>query len=243
MENKPYLLSLASDCIGNKKYIDTLPNVLDSVEPIMVQFMPHYKAAAPILDNNFFSARIYFEQKPYPGHLRRWDSTPLDLDKDRYVIFTDTSDVIFQAPIPAIDKRLIYVANEGIRFGENGFWMGVINEHPKFKFLESQEVFNVGCFGAPVRIFEDWIHFIQENREGIINQAVEQLLFNQWLRLPEIRSKVVTDPKLFVTLYDNIDKQNVFQMDGVGFVGKEGDLFSIVHANGNMKYLLKDYEK
>lgn len=239
---RPYLLYLGSDCFGVEKYIHSMPKLGDSVEPIMVQFIPHFKTAIPILDNYFMDAKIYLTPVPYPGHLRRWDHVPMNLDRSRYVIFTDGADVIFQTPIPLLDQKKIFVSDEGITFGENGFWMGVIKEYPKFAFLEKEKVYNVGTFAMPLEDLERWIHFIQENREGVTNQAVEQLLFNMWIRQPEIRFKVVAHPFLFGTLYANLEKKIITQLTNVGFINNDGDLFPIVHANGNMKCFLKDYE-
>ncbi len=53
----------------------------------------------------------------------------MDLDPDRWWIFTDTSDVIFQRPVPDLDifGKPILVCNER-QLHDNAFWYPVIHQ-------------------------------------------------------------------------------------------------------------------
>jgi hypothetical protein len=208
--NKPYLISIASWTPGVDDYVRSLLMLGDSVEWINV------------------------ELEIYPGHLYRWDYIPKGLDRNRLFIFTDTADVIFQAPLPELDPKFIYVSDEGIKFKDNGFWMGVIERNPRFKSLKENQIYNVGTWAALGHIMDDWVEFVKKERGKTKNMVIEQLLFNVWLQDKEI----TVHPNLFGTLYSSYSK-GIIKLDHGIFYDNEHGIISIIHGNGDSKSLLK----
>ncbi len=235
MKNKPYLISLASDSLGVERYLSSLWNLKDSVDWVNVEFKPYFSSGLKRAVGRTISAG-----HQYPGHLFRWNYIPQDLDPDRWWIFTDTADVIFQAPIPDLDEtgKKIIVAYEGISFAENGFWTGLIEHYPQFKNLLEQPVFNVGCWAMRGDEARDFIAYLKARRKEGMHQACEQLIYNQWLetKTPQIMG---THRNLMCTLYAGLERGFVHR-DGGAFINQLGEPFSIVHANGNTKNYLTE---
>ncbi len=211
---RPYLLSLCSYTPGVDNYKRTLPKLENGVEWINVDL------------------------EPYPGHLFRWDHIPQELDHNRIFIFTDTADVIFQKPIPLLSPNYIYVANEGEIFGKNRFWRSILRRYQQFNHLATEIIYNVGTFACTGKIMDRWVSFLQGKRQKIRRMAIEQLIFNEWLRQPEIYPLLKEHPDLFTSLYANLEKGTTILNSNKQFINKNGDLYSIVHFNGNTKELL-----
>lgn len=219
MSTKPYLISIASKTPNYGRYLRTRKIVEPSAQVIEVVF-----------------------RDEYPGHLRRWNYVPPRslADPAVWVIFTDTEDVVFQAPFPNLDAtgKEILVADEGVTHRESDFWKGFLEPYEDLRdALWNERVYNVGCFAMKAKHLADWIAFVKDNRSRFPGLSVaEQPLFNLWLktRAPEIWG---VHPYLFTTLYANLEKGNVMVIDRV-FVNREEDPYCVVHANGNMKHML-----
>jgi hypothetical protein len=204
----PYLLSLASYVPGVEDYITSLPKLGNDVEWKNVEI------------------------KDYPGNLYRFNFFPKDLDPYRMVIFTDTSDVIFQCPLPKLKKR-IYVCPEDAKFDEHSWWNAFFQKYD-FHELDGEPIYNMGGWAMPVHKALELFDFMRENVHIFaFDQCSDQPLFNMWLKT----QKFEVHPTLMSCLFDNYDKGNIKRVEK-GWVNKSYDLYSIVHANGNRKYLL-----
>jgi FkbM family methyltransferase len=212
---KPYLLSIYSYTPGVDNHNQSLGKLEGSVEQVNV------------------------ELKLYPGHLFRWDAIPKELDRDRVFIFTDTADVIFQKPIPALSPDYIYVANEGEIFKNNRFWRAIFRRYPQFNVLNDETIYNVGSFACSGKIMDTWVAYLQAERPKARAMVTEQLLFNLWLRQPKNISMLREIPDLFTSLYANMEKGITIVNEKNQFVNKNGELYAVVHYNGNMKQLMK----
>lgn len=215
MNKKPFLISIYSYTPGVDRHLVSLSKLEGSVEPVKV-----------VLDS-------------YPGHLYRWDLIPKELDRNRVFIFTDTADVIFQKPIPLLSPDHIYVANEGEIFKNNRFWRAVIRRNPQFQILDNETIYNVGTFACSGHIMDSWVSFVQSARPTVRAMVTEQLLFNIWLRKPENYPLLMQIPDLFTSLYANLEKGTTTLDKNNQFVNKNGQLYAVVHFNGNTKELLK----
>lgn len=229
---KPYLISLASG--ENKQYYDSLQLLQNSVELIDVRFEP----CNPIVTNYYIDGSIVKVGAPYPGNLSRFQFIP-ELDPNRWWIFTDTADVIFQKPFDLSDYEGwtdIIVCSEGETFKDNGFWMQWLERYPSiFSYLlQDRQVYNGGCWAMKGYKVLEFIQFLETcSVDFNLNEQSDQILLNLWL----INQKYVGDQDIFTTLYNNIDKGYVNKTDK-GFVNQHGELYTVVHANGNTKELL-----
>jgi hypothetical protein len=222
-QKRPYLISCASRTIGVERYEKTLKFLKDSVDPVT----------------------IWFDQ--YPGHLHRFD--PLlrrDLDQKRWWIFTDCVDVIFQVPIPDLNKcnHDILVCDEK-QIHSNVFWRPYIEQYPVFKPLLPFTSYNAGCQAMKGYVFVRFIQYIHRFRERLgptIPQFLEQLIYNMWIQ--EHRYLIAEHPTLFTTLLLNMTQGYVEFSDGL-FINPLREPFSIVHANGISKGWLNlvDYDR
>lgn len=231
MKKKPYLISLASFTPGVERYISSLKNLKDSVELVYVDFVKHLPI--PIRG---LSEVIYLKQpNGYPGHHRRWEFIPKFLEEDRWWIFTDTQDVIFQGPIPDLDSfgADILVQYEGMTHEENGVWNQCITERwPSMSNLLPLPVYCCGVFatrGHMIREYQDYI-------KGYKEEIWDQIPFNQW-----IQDKSYKDcPELSAALFSNYYSGKLIDGHKPGsFAWKEtGVVPAIVHGNGSSKELL-----
>lgn len=87
---------------------------------------------------------------------------------------------------------------------------------------------------------DDWVTFLQHARNSVRSMVTEQLIFNNWLRQPRIRPKITELPDLFTSLYANLEKGITIKDKGKGYINKRGELYSVVHFNGNTKILMSD---
>lgn len=211
----PYLISIYSYTEGCKNYERTFPKVADGVE------------------------RIDFRLKRYPGHLYRWDKMPENLDRNRVFIFTDSADVVFQKPFPILDPQKIYVANEGETFRESGIWRSLMRRYPEFADLAGETDYNVGSFACGGFLMDNFIEFLKSHRNNSRRMSLEQMIFNHWLRQPDIWPRVTEVPDLFCSVYANF-KHNLASVKDGKVVNRSGEIFTAVHFNGSMKEIYKD---
>lgn len=224
---KPYLLSLTSLVAGVENYTKTIKNLGDSVEAIMVSFAPTVPMNPAYRTINVPMA--------YPGNLSRFRYLPFDqLEDDRMLIFTDTSDVIFQTEIPELEQK-IYVAPENDTFGEHSWFNQMFVRH-NFTLLKDKPIYNMGTWAMPVFKAKEMVNFVTDGAGMFkFEEFGDQPLYNLWLQHQEFEEH----PTLMSCLFNNYEKGNVLKTKE-GFTNKEGDLYSIVHANGglNLKELL-----
>ena len=216
---KPYLISICSHSPNIEIYKRSLSKLEGGVEPINVDLAV------------------------YPGHLFRWDYIPHELDRKKVFLFTDTFDVVFQKPIPALSPNRIYVANEREVFVNNSWWRHMLRHNPQFNMLKNEIIYNVGTFACSGAIMDDWVNYIQKHRLEVNGASCEQLLFNVWLRKPENIELLTELPDLFASIYANVEKGIAILNEKNEFINRQGDLYSIVHFNGGTKALFKEIQK
>lgn len=212
---KPYLISICSYSPALEAHNQSMLKLNDSVEPINVNL------------------------EKYPGHLFRWDYIPRNLDKKRVFIFTDSFDVFFQKPIPHLSPKRVYVANEGEIHVNNSWWRHMFRHNPQFNWLREETIYNVGTFACSGELMDDWVNFIGNMRMGTDGSSCEQLIFNVWLRQPNIKKKITELPNLFCSIYANLEKGIATINEQKQVVNAQGELFSVVHFNGSTKKILK----
>lgn len=231
----PYLISLASWTPGVERYLGSLRNLENSVEWVDVRFKSEPGEYNPIFQFvPGIGVRNCFVDGPYPGHLYRLDYIPDDLDPKRWWIFTDTADVVFQAPIPDLEElgKTIYVAPENEVHRNNGYWAGLISEYPKADPLLDRPIYNMGCWAMRGTKALELVDYLRMHRHDC-GPAGDQPLYNLWLR-EQPADIVGVHSSLMVTLYANLEKGYCRRENGL-FVNEQGEPFSIVHANGSTK--------
>lgn len=235
MNTKPYLVSSASNSEGVDRYIETLPKLRDSVYWLSIEYDP----PLPVKDTDSLSSfkRINLN-KPYQGHLQRFvdvaNNTPIE--SNGWYIFTDTADVRFQAAIPDLSEvdEPIIAASESVEHKDNGFWTGLISKYPEFKPLLNTLIHNMGVVAMKGEMFSEFLNYLYDRQSmGIYHHNCDQALYNMFL----LKHEYAYHPTLMTCLYDNWDKGNVKKENGL-FVNKDGQPYSIIHANGNLKELL-----
>jgi len=214
---KPYLLTLASNTEGMDRFLDTLPEV----EHIAVQFLPYN----PKLEGIKTGVR-------FPGHFDKWRFVPEGLDPERYIVFSDTSDVIFQGELPEF-KYDLYLAPETVDH-QNTIWTGHIDNFPSLETLRHKEVINCGTFAMKVKHmyeYRDFIYEFDKEGYGAWSQRLEQIYFNMFVHSRPDLSKVY-DRSLFCALFANV-YHGVKKVDGVWMDGDR--VIKCVHANGGVE--------
>jgi hypothetical protein len=187
------------------------------------------------LEDSVEPVTIWFD--PYPGHMHRFDVLlERALDRDRWWIFTDCVDVIFQAPVPDLDEcnHDVLVCDEK-QIHNNVFWRPYIDQYPVFKRLLPFTSYNAGCQAMKGHAFTSFIQYMMLFREQLgpcAPQFLEQLIYNMWIQ--DHRYSIAEHPNLFTTLLLNMTQDYVEFRDGL-FVNPLREVFSIVHANGISK--------
>jgi hypothetical protein len=227
---KPYLISVASSTLGvHKNYIRTLPNLKDSVELVYVDCDPCIPDPG-VLEEHLKDVRYIKARVRYPGHHHRWQLIPNDLDQDRWWIFTDNHDVIFQGPIPDLDQfgADILVQAEGMTHEENGVWKNCLETRwPELRNLLALPVYCCGVVAAKgclLHRYKNWIY-------GFPPDVWDQLPFNEWL----IGKNYADCPELSASLYDNLYADRLCRVGGFFTWVHTGVRPAIVHGNGSSK--------
>jgi len=196
-----YLLTLYSETPGLQRF-------LESSKKLNVERVP-----------------VVFEK--FPNHINKWCHLP-DIDPERYVIFSDTDDVIFQSDFPEFTHD-IYLAPENVLHSET-IWADHIKEYPAFSELANKEVYNCGTFAMKAKHLVEYQRFLFEFDDGGYRAlGLEQLYFNMFIHLHKELSRVI-DLSIFAPLYRNLND---------GWVTSEGGIWKTngkpivcVHSNG-----------
>lgn len=219
MNNKPYLLTLSSHTSGMPRFLESLKHI--DVEHIAVQFTPYTEGLKTI-----------FTGVPYPGHIQKYAYVPRDLDPERFVIFADTDDVIFQKELPEFGESDLYLAPENV-IHRGSWWEPYIAEHPEFESLLDKPIFCSGTWAMRVKHLYDLLDFQQE--VGIFGNLC-QCYFNLFIYS---RTDLTINQSLatFCSLHANMHRPEVVKgEDGIWRVGDQ--VISCVHANGSLKEYL-----
>lgn len=242
---RPYLITSLNAMPGAARWVRTAQQILgDSVQPVVIMWEPYFDVPAHFLVRKM--------GRPYPGHMAKLlPLLEMDLDRDRWFLFTDGADVIFQAPLPDLGAagRSVLLANEGLTHGESDFWRPHL-EPPLFAGLRDTPIYNVGTWAAVGHAFVDFLRYLiaaQDlcRRHGwpLLN-IHEQLLYNLWVQT--LQGDGGELEALFCSLYANVTGR---RFDGVGgtarraggrFVNRRGEPYAVVHGNGSTKSLLDD---
>jgi len=232
--NKPYLVTVASFTDGCKRFAKSLEHIKDQVEHIHISFEP----AIP-----YFPAWKKYEEG-YCGNLKRFDYIP-NLDEKRFIIFSDTDDVVFQRPFPDLERMNyeVYLANENVKHVDS-FWKPYIERNTYFEPLMQRNVYNGGLFAMRYYVFKKYMAFVKEFIKWIKPEdrgVADQLLFNLFFAKNPYYD-VYAGLDVFCPLYRNIEIQSVYVKKGL-FVLSDGHVPVAVHANGNTKLVLDDGRK
>lgn len=226
---KPYLLSLASYTPGVERYVRSLPRLEDGVEWVNVVFNPIFAPDESITDSLSQFQTIETNQA-YPGNLSRFNYLPR-LDPERLWIFTDTADVVFQAPIPDLEDN-IYVCPEYDTWGADNWFRRTLQPFPEVaEELAGSPIYNMGTWAMKGSRALEMIRFVLGNADRL-NHAnwCDQPLYNLWLKGQDI----TIHPTLMACLYDGLSRGEIIKQAHL-FVNKQGETVSIVHANGGTK--------
>lgn len=201
---RPYLLTLASSTPNLQRFLSAASNL--NVEHISITF------------------------EKYPGHIEKWKSVPENLDPERYVVFTDTDDVIFQKPLPEFTHDL-YLAPENVSHRDT-MWKEHIEKYPEFSALMDKEVYNCGQFAMKVKTMYEYIKFMMSFPDGGYRAlGFEQMYFNMFVDLRKDLSRVI-DRTIFCPLFANV--HHGVRKDGDVWVDQDAKVITCVHANGDV---------
>ena len=229
---KPYLISLSSFTPGVERYLKTMGELQDSVEPVFVDLYPHIPTQFLCYFQDFNRYWYHCVPEAYPGNHSRMKYIPANLEEDRWWIFTDTHDVIFQSRIPDLDEYDVDVllANEGENWEESGLWVNYLKKVKELGSamdeLNRTPIYNGGCFAMKGHIFKQYVNYLTNHEAFKTGQFSDQPLLN----LFALKQKSSDCPALFMTIYKHMYNKNGSCEDGV-FI-RDGFIPSIVHGNG-----------
>lgn len=232
--NKIFFVTTASATPGVERFAKSLKVIEKQIEHISIQFKPTIP---------FFKPYVVYD-KPYPGHINRWQYIP-QLDDNRFIVFSDTDDVVFQREFPDFErmKYEVYVGNENIKH-KDSYWKQYIDRNPYFEVLNDRYIYNCGCFAMRGYVIKKLITFMKDNlifTKDEDKPFVEQLLFNMFfVKNPyyDVYSKI----DIFCPLYNNLELKTIRVRKGLFSLG-DGHVPVAIHANGNNKGVLDDGRK
>ena len=250
--SKPYLISSFSYTSGVDKYFESLSNITCS--PVAFMFEPYTMTPRGV--------EVFKLDRKYIGNTGRFvpilDALMANcFDLSRWFIFTDSGDVWFQTELPNLDsvRGDIIVCDEGKKFKQIDFWFDKVP-----KKLLNKEAYNVGSFAMRGEMFLKFLLFIVgkyheyvklikrpdiypfncplanmylSTTDRMFLNLADTVLFNEFIADKEI----TTHPTLFTCLSFNLKALTTLERDGL-YYNKQGELYSIVHANGNAKLLV-----
>jgi len=224
----PYLLTMCSYTPNLPRFFESVKKI--DVEQIVVAFEPYPRGLK----------ECHYTGQTYPGHIKKYSFLPEIIDKldpERYIIFTDTEDVIFQAPLPEFTKDL-HLAPENVPTHRNTWWEQHIVSYVDHRFDEllDKPIYCSGTWATKVKTFSAYLKFFEElGRTYEVAGFGDQLYFNLFLlKHPELtRDESVNT---FCSLHANIHRKDIYKENGIW--KHEGEIISCVHANGSLKEYL-----
>lgn len=172
----------------------------------------------------------------YPGNVARFNYLPIDVKHEDWVLFTDTSDVIFQKELPDLQKVNcdIYVGNERtLHMGS--YWDNVCQTDLRFRNLLQKTIYNAGMFLMRGDVYIDYLLYFSLASKTVENTFYDQLLFNEYLQKEGL--KINDDITVLCPLYSNIDLGLVKKVDGIWKTDLD-EVICCVHGNGSYKKYL-----
>lgn len=221
----PYLLTLSSHTPGIDRFLESTGNA-GELEHIPVQFQPW---SNKLLVENI--ANIYCHNFEYPGHIEKFQYVPDILDPERYVVFTDTDDVLFQKELPNFTEDM-HIAPENV-LHKHTIYQPFLEQHPQYAYLLEKPVFNSGCFAMRVPVFYEYTKHLTKSAQKIPTR-LNQVFFNDFVY--NSGHSIKADPTVFCPIYANLHQDTLKKIDGKWFYNKE--LVSCVHGNGWTKEIL-----
>lgn len=220
-----YLVSIFSNSDGYEKtYLKTVHNVSNSIRKINVAFKPYPE---------MWVGEIIKIDKPYQGNLGRFDYFPTGFDDDDLIIFTDSSDVIFQDNLCHVLNGEITVCPENDVWGADNWWKTTLDLF-FFDELNNFMIYNAGCWAMPYKKVKELLEFMKKNAGRFNNiQCSDQILFNWWLKT----EKINISTSVMGCLYNGLNSGTIVKK-GSKYYDYNGRLISIIHGNGNTKKLL-----
>lgn len=240
----PYLITSLNEMPGKDRWVRGVADVLrDTVQPVIIMWEPEF--AVP---EHWIVRRM---RRSYAGHLHKLAPLlDMDLDLDRWFVFTDGSDVLFQTPLPDLSARgcRVLLSNEGVRHQDNDFWRPHL-ALPLYTALREQPIYNVGSWAAIGHDFVEFLRYLRatldlcQERGWPVTHVHEQLIYNRWVHAH--RAKCGELPGLFCTLYANytgpgFGGRRTARLVNGRFVTADGQPYAVVHANGSTKHVLDD---
>lgn len=219
-----YLLTLRSETPGLKRFTESFDkNGWNDFPEFGLEYFQAF---------GYRKIEVNFDK--FPGHIKKWESVPKDLESEEYVVFSDTDDVVFQTQLPVFTHDL-HLAPENVTHRET-IWAEHIKEFPVFTPLMDKEVYNCGTWAMKVKTMYEYINFMMTFEDGGYRRHnLEQLYFNLFIEKRKELSRVI-DLSIFCPLYRNLNDGWVEKVDGVWKTNNK--TISVVHANGCHKELL-----
>jgi len=261
MNKKPIIVSISSynenDIKGINGYLSSFNNLNSTkYDLLFIENFPYYPHDE--LYNEFdrlkdFGGYIVKENTAYKNNVGRFfqmEKLLSDLFPDfmhRYILFTDTYDVVFQKDFyEDIEKSFdvgtfIDVAPEGELHKDSWVWNKVCTDNQLnfMQLLANREIYNAGTWGMLGITFIRFINFLKDKLESYNYLPFsDQPIFNEFIEQEEVRGfEIRKNPEFMSCLYKNHENGNIIKTDGK-FYTKDNKLISIVHGNGNCKGLL-----
>lgn len=225
MNNKPYLLTMCSDTKNFPRFLNSVQKI--DVEHVVIQFEPY-----SLLVPNFYETN-----DPYPGHIKKYHyAKPIVdlLDPERYIIYADTEDVIFQKEFKPFAKDL-HLSVENVPTHAGTWWEEHIKAYDdhRFDMLLDKPIYCSGTWATKVKTFQKYLDFLLEHAAFSETKGFgDQLYFNRFLlEHPELtRDESLS---VFCSLHANIHRKDVYKEDGIWKHNDE--VITCVHANGSLK--------
>jgi len=214
---KPVIITAANNNGNTKRFADTFNKHVNNAELKVLSFNPEIKGCFKHYD------------KGYPGHIKKYEYLREHIEHDRWYIYLDMFDVIFQKDIPDLDKFKtdILVSSERHLWRQSDFYKRQIENDDDLYIILDSPVYCSGTFAMKGNLLIDLINFYG-NVKGVLNQPY----FNLWLH----DKNHANCDELFCTLHKGIDNGYIKKQDNL-FIN-DGKVSSIVHGNGSYdKYL------
>ena len=262
---KPYLCISCSLTPGVKRWIRTFKSsgVSSQVRLLVFMWKPYFEAEL----KEFLSEGdyvIYKQDSDFTGNVAAlMPFLKLLKSKDYsedWFIWVDCHDVVFQRTMyPFWDDQgfSVVLSSEYARHEElSEYWGSIIKACPSrdFEFLLNRTIYNGGCFAMKAPYFCDYLVSLNEyyrcygDFKGFSYNGV-QLFFNKWVQKHIFSCIVLSDFLNLCSGYLKAGFKDPAEVSGVSevkdgkFVDPVGQLFTIVHANGETKKILDQLYK